>query len=95
MLVRVVGVLDNLILQTILDMSPCDSELRDPVDDVNRQIETINLVLNGEFEGRIDIPFFHVAADVEVLVIGPAVGELVNQPGVTVEEPSTKWGLYP
>ena len=66
-------------------MSPGDSELGNPVDDVDRQIETVDLVPHGQLERRIDIAMFLVAAHVEVLVVGAAVGELVNQPGVAVE----------
>ncbi len=66
-------------------MSPYNSELGNPVDDVNREVETIDLVLDGELQRRIDIAVLLVAADMEVLMIGPAVGEFVNQPGVTVE----------
>jgi len=66
-------------------MSPCDSELRNPVDDVNRQIETIDLVLDGKLERRIDIAVFLVAANMEVVVIGATVSKFVNQPGVAME----------
>ena len=66
-------------------MSPCDPELGHPVDDINRQIETINLVLYGELEGRVDIASFLVAAHVEILVVGAAVGELVNKPGIAMK----------
>ena len=66
-------------------MSPCDSQPGDPVDDINRQIETIDLVANGEFQRCIDITVFLVAAHVQVLVVGTPISEFVDQPGVAMK----------
>ena len=59
----VVGVFDHLPLQPIFYLSPGDSELGNPVDDVNGQVETIDLVLDGQLQGRVDIAFLLVAAN--------------------------------
>ena len=66
-------------------MSPGNSELRNPVDDIHRQIEAIDLVPHGEFERGINIAVFLIAAYVKVFVVGAAVSELVNQPGVAMK----------
>jgi len=39
----------------------------DAVDGINHQAETVNLVLDGEFQRRIDAAFFLVAAHVQFL----------------------------
>ena len=65
--------------------APAHSELGNPVDDIDRQIETVNLVLHGELQRRIDIALFLIAAHVKVFVVGAAVSELVNQPGVAMK----------
>lgn len=66
-------------------MSPGDSNLGNPLDDINRQSETIDLVPYGELERGIDIAMFLVAAHVKVFVVGAAVSELVNQLGVAMK----------
>jgi len=58
---------------------------RHAVDDINGQAETVDLVFDGQFQWCVDIALFLVAAYVQMLVIGAAVGQAVDQPGVTVE----------
>ena len=66
-------------------MSPDNLELGNPVDDIHRQVEPIDLVPHGELERGINIAMFLIAAYVKVLVVGAAVSELVNQPGVAMK----------
>ena len=56
-----------------------------PVDHVDREIEPVDLVADGELQRRVDIALFLVAADVEVAVVGAPVGKLVDEPGIAVE----------
>jgi len=56
-----------------------------PVDDVGDQMEAIEIVHHRHVERRRGRSFFLVAAHVQVLVIGPPVGEPVDQPRIAVE----------
>src|SRR5690606_16482839 len=53
--------------------------------DVNCQIEAVDLVLNGQLERRVDVAFLFVSAYVNIGVIRPAIGELVNKPRIPME----------
>ena len=45
-----------------------------PVDGVNGQAEAVGLVANGQLQWRVDVALLLVAADVDVVLAGPAVG---------------------
>src|SRR5512146_139199 len=83
--VGVVEVLANLILQPVLYVSAGGLEPRHAVDRVDGEVEAVGLVFDRQLERRVDAAEFLVAAHVQVDVIGPAVGELVNQPRVSVK----------
>ena len=55
------------------------------VEHVDHEIEAIDLIENREFERRVDVAFFLIAAHVQILVIVEAIRELVNQPRITVK----------
>ena len=61
------------------------SQPRNPVDDVDRKIEPVDLISNRQLQWRIDVSFLFVAAHVNVDVICAAVGELMDEPRVAVE----------
>jgi hypothetical protein len=48
-------------------------------------VKAIKIVQHRRIERRRDGPFFFVAADVDVMMIGASVRQPVNQPGVGVE----------
>src|SRR6202035_1240851 len=52
---------------------------------VHHQVEAIQIVQHGHVEGGSYCAFFLVAADVDVLVVGAAVGQPVDQPRVSME----------
>ena len=84
-LMRVVAAIDLDVAEPLLGVSPDFLELRGAVDRVDRQGEAVDLIVDGEFHGRVDIAFFLVPAHVQIPVIGAAVGQAMNQPGITVE----------
>ena len=59
--------------------------LRDAVDRVHDEMETVEVVQHRHVERRRDGAFFLVAADVNVVVIGAAISQSVDQPRVGVE----------
>src|ERR1700730_5852594 len=81
----VVEALANLVLQPILDVSAGDLQPGHAIDRVDGEVETVGLILNCQLERSADASDFLVAAHVQVDVIGPAVGQLVNQRRVAVK----------
>ena len=77
--VSVVDAVDDLAFEPFLDVGADGREAWDAIDDVDGDIEAIDLIEDGEFEGRVDVALFFVAADVDVVVISAAVGEFVNE----------------
>ena len=55
------------------------------IDDIHGQAEAVDLVLDRQFQRRIDVAFFLVASHVQVCVVLAAIGEPVDQPGIAVE----------
>ena len=68
----------------LLQVGALGAQLRHAVDHVLHEVEAIQLVLHPHVEGRRDGALFLVAADVKVAV-RPAVGETVDQPGISVK----------
>ena len=55
------------------------------VDDIDRKTEAIHLVEDRQSKGCIDVAFLLVAANVEIHMVGSAIGELVDEGRITVE----------
>ena len=53
--------------------------------DVDCEVEAVGLVVDCQLQRSVDAAEFLVAAHVQVVVIGSAVGELVNQPRISVK----------
>ena len=84
MLVDVLLVLDELVLHHLLQVGPLGAQLRQAIDHVLHQVEPVQVVLHPDVKGRRDRALFLVAPDMQVAV-GPAVGQPVDQPGVSME----------
>src|SRR5437660_7963170 len=82
MLVSVVLAVDLHIAQDFFGVGASHLQCRHPVNNVDRQTETINLVLDSQIERCIDVSFFLVTTYVQVLVIRAPVGQAMNQPGI-------------
>ena len=54
-----------------------------PLDHVDHQMEPVDIIEDPHVEGRGDGALLLVATDVKMLVV-PAVGQLMNQRGVSV-----------
>src|SRR3954454_18042213 len=78
------AVLDQLVLQGLPGPAGRALEAVDPVDDVHGEVEAVDLVEDRHVEGRRGGALLLVATDVEVAVVGPLVGEPVDQPRVAV-----------
>src|ERR1022692_1198238 len=84
----IVNAVDDLVLQPFFYMRPDGLQTRNAVDDIDGQVEAIHLVDNRQFQWSIDVALFFISAHVNVLVIGAAVGELMDEGsiGVKVED---------
>lgn len=82
--IDVKGVFDEFVGHGLFEVIACRAELRQAVDDVADEVEAVEFVLYPHVEFGGDGAFFVVAADAQIAV-GPAVGESVDQGGVTME----------
>ena len=73
---------DLLVAQILTNTGSCDVETGHPVDGVNGQAEAVRLVANGKLERRVDVAPLLVSADMDVVLVGPAVSEPVDQPRI-------------
>src|SRR5271165_3453812 len=80
---------DLLVEQGLASARSGDAETRHAVDRVNGQREAVGLVTNSQLQRRVDVALFLVAAHVNAVLIRPAVGEPVDQPGVGMEVETT------
>lgn len=84
-LVRVVFAFYLLVEQKFSNLRAGNVEARDPIDRVNREAESIRLVLNCQLQRSIDIALFLVPAYVNMVLARAAVRESVNKPGIGVK----------
>src|SRR5207244_7399057 len=81
----VLPVLKELVADGLLRVGRFRAKLRHAVDHVLDEMEAVEVVQHHHVERRGGRAFFLVAAHVEVLVVGAAIREPMNQPRVTVE----------
>jgi hypothetical protein len=86
MLANVILMFDELILKLLLQISTLGTQLRQAIDYVHDQVEAIQIVKYGHVEGGGDRALFFVSADVQVLVVGAAVSQPVEDSQVVVDE---------
>ena len=79
---RIAHALDHLIVQPVLRVRAGIAQTRHAIDHVDGEGEAVDLIVDREFQRRVDVALLLVAAHVHVVVIGAAVGELVNQPRI-------------
>ena len=85
MFVDVFFVLDELVPKLLLEIDAFDARLRQPIDRVHHEVEAVQVIQHSHVEGCCDRAFFFVAADMQVLVVGAAVSQPVDQPRVSME----------
>ena len=69
----------------LLQVDALVAGLRQAVDGIHHEVEAVQIVQHRHVEGRGDGALFLVAADVDVVVVGAAVGQPVDQPRVGME----------
>ena len=81
----VMPALELLVQQRLARMRAARPEEGHPVDHVDRERETVDLVLDRQLHRGVDVALLLVAADVNVVVIGAAVGQAMDEPGIGME----------
>jgi len=81
-LIGVVLAVDLLVARVLTNAGSCDLETGHPVDRVNGQAEAVRLVANGKLQRRVDVALLLVSADMDVVLVGPAISEPMDQPWI-------------
>jgi hypothetical protein len=84
-LVDVLLMIDQGIPDRLLGVGRARAQLRQPIDHVSHEVESIQIVEHAHVEWRSRGPFFLVAAHVQIVVIGAPVGQAMDEPGVAVK----------
>ena len=64
--VRVGDAVGNLTFEPVFDMRTSGLQSRNPVNDVDGEVEAVHLIAYHELQRRVDIAFFLISADVYV-----------------------------
>src|SRR5678815_4956810 len=83
--IGIVDALDDLSFQPLLKLGCSNLKFGDTVDDIDRQVEAVHLVADRKFQRSVDIALFFVPAHMDIGMIRSAIGELVNQPGISMK----------
>ena len=83
--IRIIRILYDLVLEPFFGMRTTYAQSLHTINYIYCEVEPVHLVTNGEFQGCIDISFFLVTPDMNVLMIGSLICELVDQCRVAVE----------
>ncbi len=78
-LMRIVHAVNDLLLQPFLGMGSGYLQRRNPVNHIDREVETVHLIENCQLQRRIDVAFLLVSAHMEVGVVRSPVRQLVDQ----------------
>ena len=77
-------VLDEFIAHGLFGIRGHRPKLRYPVDHVDDEMETVKIVEHGHIERGCGRPFFLVPTDMQIVMVGPPIGETMDQPRIAV-----------
>ena len=89
-LVDVVLMLNELVAHLLLQVGAFGTHARQAIHHILHQMKAVQIVLHSHVKGSRDGALFFVASNVQV-VVGPAVGEPVDQRRVSME---TKYDVF-
>src|SRR5450755_1879220 len=84
-LIGIAAAFDLLISEVLLRMRARRFQARNSVNHVHGDAETVDLILNSQFQRGVDIASFLVAANVQIVMIRPPVCQAVNEPRIGME----------
>lgn len=85
MFADVLFVVDQFVAEELFEVRVDRTEARNAVDNISREVKTVEFVEHRHIEWGRCCSFLAVAMHVEVVVVGAFVGETVNERGVAVE----------
>src|SRR4029453_14117835 len=77
--------LDPLVDQLLASARAGGTETGHPVNGIDGQSEAVGLIADGELQRRVDVALLFVAAHMDIVLTRPAVGEAMDEPGVSME----------
>src|SRR6202008_4331214 len=83
-LANIIPVIDEFVAEKLFEMRADALKARNAVDNIAGEMKAVEVVQNGHVERRCRGALFLVAADMKILVIGAAISQPVNQPGIAV-----------
>src|SRR5262245_50397064 len=92
-LVNIFLMVDKRVADRLLRIGCPSTQLRHPVNHVLHQVKAVEIVEHAHVERRCGCPLFLITAHVEIFVIPPAIGQSINQPGVTVKRKNDRFLL--
>ena len=75
----------QLVADGLLGVGGARAQLRHAVDDVGDQMKAVEVVQDDHVERRGGRAFFLVAAHVQIVMIGAAIGQAMDQPRIAVK----------
>ena len=83
--VGVVDAFNDLALEPLFQMFGSTLQSRHAVNDIDGEVEAVDLVTNRQFQRSIDVSPLHISTHVNVDMICAPIGELVNEPRISME----------
>ena len=77
-------VLDQLVARQLPEVSPFVAQLRNTVDRVHHQMKAIEVIEHRHVKGGGGGAFLFVTTHVKIFMIGAAVSQAMNEPGIAV-----------
>ena len=84
-LVGVIDAVDNLLFEPFLGVGRSRLQRRHSIDHIDRQIESVHLIQNSEFQRCINVALLLVSPHVKVIVIRSSICQLMDQRSICVE----------
>src|SRR5579864_7386404 len=81
----IVAARDLLVQESFLGVASDSLQLRNSIDDVHSEAETVDVVVDRQFQRRVDASFLLVSTHVDIGEIRAPVSQAVNQLRVAVE----------
>ena len=63
----------QLVLHTLFDMGCCRAQPGHPINHINNKVKAVDLVVNSQLQGRVDITLFNLYPHMNSLLISTAV----------------------
>ena len=83
--VNIVLMVEQLVADRLFGIGSTRPQTRHTIDHIADQVKEVEFVQHHHVKGGGGRSLFFVPADVQLLVIGPTIGQAMDQPGIAVE----------